>query len=114
MSGSDVARQRDYYRVIAATYHERHLGEPDEHGLVLAVLMPPARHGGVSGLFLDVGAGIGRAMQALAQAFPEPCVEGIKPVAELYEQAQSLNGSAASQLGERDALQLPFADDSFD
>lgn len=70
MSDSDVARQRDYYRATAATYHERHVGEQDEHGLALAVLMALARHGGVSGSFLDVGAGTGRAMQALAQAFP--------------------------------------------
>lgn len=114
MSDSDVARQRDYYRATAATYHERHVGEQDEHGLALAVLMALARHGGVSGSFLDVGAGTGRAMQALAQAFPAARVEGIEPVAELREQAQRLHGISASRLREGDALHLPFADDSFD
>jgi ubiquinone/menaquinone biosynthesis C-methylase UbiE len=114
MSDSDVARQRDYYRATAATYHERHVGEQDEHGLALAVLMALARHGGVSGSFLDVGAGTGRAMQALAQAFPEARVEGIEPVAELREQALRIHGIDPSRLREGDALHLPFADDSFD
>jgi len=114
MSDSDVARQRDYYRATAATYHQRHVGEQDEHGLALAVLMALARHGGVSGSFLDVGAGTGRAMQTLAQAFPQARVEGIEPVAELREQALRIHGIDASRLREGDALHLPFADDSFD
>jgi ubiquinone/menaquinone biosynthesis C-methylase UbiE len=114
MSDSDVARQRDYYWATAATYHERHVGEQDEHGLALAVLMALARHGGVSSSFLDVGAGTGRAMQALAQAFPKARVEGIEPVAELQEQALRIHGIDASRLCEGDALHLPFADDSFD
>jgi ubiquinone/menaquinone biosynthesis C-methylase UbiE len=114
MSDSDVARQRDYYQATAATYHERHVGEQDEHGLALAVLMALARHGGVSGSFLDVGAGTGRAMQTLAQAFPEAHVEGIEPVAELLEKALRIHGIDASRLREGDALHLPFADDAFD
>jgi SAM-dependent methyltransferase len=115
MSDSDVALQRGYYRATAATYHERHLGEQDEHGLALALaVLALARHAGVSGSFLDVGAGTGRAMQALMQDFPEARVEGIEPVAELREQAQRIHGIDASRLQEGDALQLPFADDSFD
>jgi ubiquinone/menaquinone biosynthesis C-methylase UbiE len=113
-NSSDVARQRDYYRTTAATYHERHVGEQDEHGLALQLLIALARYGGVSGSFLDVGAGTGRAMQALSQAFPKACVEGIEPVAELREQALLINGIVGSRLREGDALQLPFADDSFD
>jgi ubiquinone/menaquinone biosynthesis C-methylase UbiE len=114
MSDSDVARQQDYYRATAATYHERHVGEQDEHGLALAVLIALARHGGVSGSFLDVGAGTGRAMQALAEAFPEARVEGIEPVAELREQALRIHGIDASRLREGNALYLPFSDGSFD
>jgi ubiquinone/menaquinone biosynthesis C-methylase UbiE len=114
MRHSDVARQRDYYRATAATYHERHVGEQDEHGLALAVLIALARHEQVNGSFLDVGAGTGRGMHALSQAFPEARVEGIEPISELREQAGKIHGIFANSLHEGDALQLPFADDSFD
>lgn len=114
MNYSDVDRQRVYYRATAPTYHERHVNAHDEHGLALVVLMALARHVGVSGSFLDVGAGTGRAVQALTQAFPDARVEGIEPVAELREQAQLIYGIDASQLREGDALQLPFSDNSFD
>jgi len=41
-------------------------------------------------------------------------VKGIEPVAELRQQAEIQNGIGSDPLREGDALQLPFADDSFD
>jgi ubiquinone/menaquinone biosynthesis C-methylase UbiE len=76
--------------------------------------MSLARHGGLSGSFLDVCAGTGPATQVLAQVFPEAHVEGIEPVAELREQPQRIHGIDSSRLHEGDALNLPFVDDSFD
>jgi SAM-dependent methyltransferase len=114
MPPTDEARQRAYYQATAASYHERHVGEQDEHGLALELLVMLARHHGVAGSFLDVGAGTGRAMKALATAFPQARVQGIEPVAELRQQAEIQNGINALDLREGDALQLPFADDSFD
>jgi ubiquinone/menaquinone biosynthesis C-methylase UbiE len=111
---TDEARQRAYYQATAASYNERHVGEQDEHGLALELLVMLARHHGVAGSFLDVGAGTGRAMKALATAFPQARVQGIEPVAELRQQAEIQNGISAQDLREGDALQLPFADDSFD
>ncbi len=90
------------------------MGEQDEHGLALELLVMLARHHGVAGSFLDVGAGTGRAMKALAKAFPQARVQGIEPVSELRQQAERLNGISGVDLREGDALQLPFADNSVD
>jgi ubiquinone/menaquinone biosynthesis C-methylase UbiE len=113
MPPTDEARQRAYYQATAASYHERHMGEQDEHGLGLQLLVMLARYHGVTGSFLDVGAGTGRAMKTLATAFPQARVQGIEPVTELRQQAGTL-GISGDDLLEGDALQLPFADDSFD
>jgi hypothetical protein len=71
MPPTDEARQRAYYQATAASYHECHVGEQGEHDLALDLLVMLARRQGVSGSFLDVGAGTGRAMRALATAFPQ-------------------------------------------
>jgi ubiquinone/menaquinone biosynthesis C-methylase UbiE len=84
MPPSDEARQRAYYLATAASYHERHVGEHCS--------------------FFDVGAGTGRAMKALATAFPQARVQGIEPVAELRQQAKILNGISGDDLREGDAV----------
>ena len=115
MTSTDEARQRAYYQSTAASYHERHVdAEEGEHELALELLVMLARRHGVAGSFLDVGAGTGRAMKALASAFPQARVQGIEPVAELRQQAEIINGISGADLREGDAPQLPFADDSFD
>jgi ubiquinone/menaquinone biosynthesis C-methylase UbiE len=115
MTTTDESRQRAYYQATAASYHDRHVhGEEGEHDLALELLVMLARHYGVAGSFLDVGAGTGRAMKALASAFPQARVHGIEPVAELRQQARILNGISTDDLVDGNALELPFADDSFD
>jgi ubiquinone/menaquinone biosynthesis C-methylase UbiE len=111
---TDAARQRAYYQATAASYHERHVGELGEHELALELLVMLAQRQDVTGSFLDVGAGTGRAMKTLSIAFPQARVQGIEPVAELRQQAEIQNGIGSDALREGDALQLPFADDSFD
>jgi ubiquinone/menaquinone biosynthesis C-methylase UbiE len=113
MPPSNEARQRAYYQAAVASYHERQVGELDEHGLALELLVMLARHHGVAGSFLDVGADTGRAMKTLATAFPQPRVQGIKPVSELRQQVEIQNGISSDDLREGDGLQLPFSDDSF-
>jgi trans-aconitate methyltransferase len=73
----------------------------------LELLVMLARHRGVAGSFLDVGAGTGRAMKTLVKAFPQAWVQGIEPVAELRQQAEILNEISSDDLREGDALQLP-------
>lgn len=114
MPPTDEARQRAYYQATAASYHESHVGELGEHELALDLLVMLAQRQAVTGSFLDVGAGTGRAMKTLASAFPLALVKGIEPVAELRQQAEIQNGIGSDALREGDALQLPFADDSFD
>ena len=111
---TDEDRQRAYYQATAASYHESHVGELGEHELALDLLVMLAQRQAVTGSFLDVGAGTGRAMKTLASAFPLALVKGIEPVAELRQQAEIQNGIGSDALREGDALQLPFADDSFD
>lgn len=89
-------------------------GEEGEHDLALELLMMLTCHHGIASSFLDVWAGTGCAMKALASAFPQARVQGIKPVAELRKQAEIMNRNSSAYLRERNALQLPFADDSFD
>jgi len=52
-------------------------------------------------------------MKTLAKAFPQARVQGIEPVAELSQQVAILNGISGDDLREGDALQLPFAYNSF-
>jgi ubiquinone/menaquinone biosynthesis C-methylase UbiE len=115
MTSTDEARQRAYNQATADYYHDRHVdGDESEHELALELLVMLARHHGVAGSFLDVGAGTGRAMKALASAFPQARVQGFEPEAELRQQAEIINGISSADLREGDALQLPYADDSFD
>ena len=53
-------------------------------------------------------------MTALVMAFPEMRMQGIEPVAKLRQQAAILNRISGKDLRERDPVQLPSADDSFD
>jgi ubiquinone/menaquinone biosynthesis C-methylase UbiE len=114
MPPTDEDRQRTYYQATAASYHQSHVSDNDEHGLALELLVMLARNQGVTGSFLDVGAGTGRAMKVLSTAFPQARVEGIEPVAELRQQAELLSGISSDVLRYGNALELPFADDSFD
>lgn len=114
LNQDDISRQQEYYQATAATYNERHVSEQDEHALALAVFVAIAQHVRMTGSFLDVGFGTGRAMRILSEAFPEARVEGIEPVAALREQAKSLHGFTDAQIYEGDALNLPFDDNSFD
>jgi ubiquinone/menaquinone biosynthesis C-methylase UbiE len=111
---SDESLQREYYKTVASTYHERHVSDQDEHALALDLLVMIARHHKVAGSFLDVGAGTGRAMKHMALAFPEALIQGIEPVAELRQQAVNINEISPSDLLEGCARRLPFCDDSFD
>lgn len=114
MHPTDEERQRAYYQATADRYDDRHVSDLDEHSLALDLLVMLARYHGVAGSFLDVGAGTGRAMKSLAVAFPQARVEGIEPVAELRQQGMILNGISSADLREGNALNLQFADDSFD
>lgn len=96
MNLDDISRQQEYYRATAATYNERHVSEQDEHALALAVFVAIAQHVRMTGSFLDVGAGTGRAMRILSEAFPEARVEGIEPVADLFVNRQKI--STASRM----------------
>jgi len=94
MTTTDEARQRAYYHATAASYHDPHVdGEEGEHDLALELLVMRARHYGLAGSFLDVGAVTGLAMKALASALPQARVQGIKLEAELRQQAEALNGT---------------------
>ena len=115
MTSTAEARQRANYQSTAASYHDRHVDDEEgKHELALELLAMLARHNGVAGSFLDEGAGSGRAMKALASAFPQARVQGIEPGAELRQQSEIIYGISGADLREGDAQQLPCAGDSFD
>lgn len=106
--------QKRYYADTAATYDLGHVGKHSEpeHDIAVAMLQALSRYHNFNS-FLDVGAGTGRAMVALADTFPEAQVQGVEPVEELRKVAYG-KGLSESDLIEGSAASLPFADKSFD
>jgi ubiquinone/menaquinone biosynthesis C-methylase UbiE len=105
-----TARQRDYYQQTAADYDAMHLGDA-AHTLALQFLASTLDSLGVQSV-LDVGAGTGRVLSALADR-PQLKVVGVEPVAELREVGRK-KGIPATSLIDGDVYRLPFADNSFD
>jgi SAM-dependent methyltransferase len=102
-------QQRDYYTETAPLYESMHVQPGDEHFVALeyaTALLDVVRAKSV----LDVGSGTGRAVRFLQQRRADLQVEGVEPVGELREQAQTLGTALHEASGE----DLPFPDDSFD
>lgn len=111
---SDVAIeiQRAYYARTAAEYDEMHVREDDEHGFALSFMIAAVAQFGIRSI-LDVGSGTGRGLLRIKQALPGLRAVGIEPSAELRAVGHS-KGLAEGGLIDGDAMNLPFADDTFD
>jgi ubiquinone/menaquinone biosynthesis C-methylase UbiE len=108
----DATSQREYYRNTAETYDEAHVRPGDEHELALSAfvgLISSLPHGS----FLDVGAGTGRGMVLLKQAFPNSRVVGVEPVPAMRAQGHA-KGLSSEMLIAGDVLALQFSDAEFD
>ena len=110
---SPIHAQRDYYERTAASYDERHVGPTDEHATALRGFMALAELAGPVTSVLDVGAGTGRAVKLLKEAWPAATIVGVEPVAALRQEALNC-GLSSLEIRDGDALSLPFADGSFD
>jgi len=108
----EVQAQRDYYARTAQHYDAMHVQSRDEHGVALSAFAGLVSELGAVSI-LDVGAGTGRALDRLAALLPQASLLGVEPVRELREVGHA-RGIAPDRLIEGDALNLPFADGSFD
>jgi ubiquinone/menaquinone biosynthesis C-methylase UbiE len=108
-----VEIQRQYYTETAARYDQMHAQEGDDDpvnaGFLHALLRLVEAH-----TILDVGAGTGRGVRRLAEAFPNALVCGVEPVAALAERAVKENRVPAGAMFRGTGEALPFADASFD
>lgn len=107
-----IQAQRDYYARTAEHYDSMHMSGVDEHQFALSAFAGMVRMLGAESV-LDVGAGTGRAIDALKKELPDSRLVGVEPVAALREVGHQ-RGIPADQLVDGDALALPFPDNSFD
>lgn len=109
---NEIQAQRDYYARTAQDYDGVHVRDDDEHGFALSFLIAAAGQLGIRSV-LDVGCGTGRGLLRLKQAVPAIAAVGIEPSAELRAVGHA-KGLSNAELIDGDAMNLAFADDSFD
>ena len=108
MDAEDI--QRAHFAGAATNYDVGHAG--DEHDFALEWLCGCLAQS-QAGSLLDVGAGTGRAMRAVAARFSSMVVMGVEPVTEMREIGYQL-GVPREALLTGDAESLPFPSKSFD
>jgi ubiquinone/menaquinone biosynthesis C-methylase UbiE len=104
--------QRAYYADTAHRYNSMHLNQDDEHSFALRFMISALEQLGIQSI-LDVGCGTGRGLLALKKAMPDLVAVGVEPSAELRK-AGYANGLTESELVDGDAMNLAYADGSFD
>ena len=107
-----IELQRAYYARTAACYDETHVKGNVEHGIALQWLIAMADYLKVRSI-LDVGSGTGRVLFAVKSRLPSVRIVGIEPSAEL-RRVGTENGLTDGELIDGDAMDLAFADCSFD
>jgi ubiquinone/menaquinone biosynthesis C-methylase UbiE len=108
----EIELQRSYYAQTAGVYEDLHVQNDDEHFFALAWLAAMIRHYDIRSV-LDVGSGTGRGLIYLKSMFPNLRVVGIEPSPELRQIGYD-KGLSQEELIEGDALNLSFANGSFD
>lgn len=109
---SEIQLQRDYYARTAGIYEDLHVQKDDEHYFALAWMAALIGQYGYRSV-LDVGSGTGRGLIFLKTMFPELRVVGVEPSSELRQIGYD-KGLGREELVSGDALDLSFADGSFD
>ena len=104
--------QRAYYAETAHRYDSMHVDQNDEHTFALRFMISALESLGIQSI-LDVGCGTGRGLLTLKKAMPGLLAVGVEPSAELRK-AGYANGLTETELVEGDAMNLAYADNSFD
>jgi len=107
-----IELQRAYYANTATRYDEMHVKGSIEHAIALQWLIAMADYLKVRSI-LDVGSGTGRALFAVKNQLPSVRIVGIEPSADL-RRVGAENGLTEGELIDGDAMDLAFADGSFD
>lgn len=108
----EIELQRDYYARTASRYEDLHVRDGDEHYFALAWLAALIGHYGFRSV-LDVGSGTGRGLLYLKTMFPDLRVAGVEPSPDLRNIGHD-KGLSREELADGDAMNLAFADSSFD
>ena len=108
----EIEVQRAYYAMTAREYDKMHVSSYDEHGIALAYMISVIEFLAIESI-LDIGSGTGRALKAIKDKIPRVRIVGVEPSRELREVGYS-DGIAESDLVDGDAMNLQFADGSFD
>lgn len=108
----EVEIQRRYYKETAEQYGDMHMNADDEHYFALSWLAALMEHNNIHSV-LDVGSGTGRAVSYLVGKHPEAHIIGIEPSQELREIGYK-QGVSDAMLIDGDAMNLPYADGTFD
>lgn len=108
----EIKIQRAYYAETAHGYDSAHVHQDDEHSFALRFMISVIEQLGVKSI-LDVGSGTGRGLLTLQRAAPDIRAVGVEPSAELRKVGYA-NGLTETQLIDGDAMDLSFADGSFD
>jgi ubiquinone/menaquinone biosynthesis C-methylase UbiE len=105
-------RQRSYYDQTSPRYDAIHSHDVDEHAFAFAYMLSMIDFLGVESV-LDVGSGTGFALMNLKQRRPGLAATGVEPSAAQRAAGYS-KGLSQTELVEGNAMQLAFADRSFD
>ena len=108
---NETEKQRQYYAETAAKYDDMHMDGDGEHHIALGWLSSLIGLKNIQSV-LDVGSGTGRVLRTLDTQSGVRVV-GIEPVEALRKQGHA-TGIAPDHLVDGDALNLTFADNSFD
>ena len=112
LRNNDVDLQLSYYAKTAEIYDDLHVKQDDEHFTALALLFAYVEHFECISV-LDVGSGTGRCLHYLKKKFPNIKVIGIEPSPELRKIGHDA-GISPDELIDGNALNIDFADNSFD
>jgi ubiquinone/menaquinone biosynthesis C-methylase UbiE len=109
---NEVDLQRAYYASTAQKYDDLHLEEDGEHGFALQFMISILEQVGIRSI-LDIGSGTGRALIGIKNKMPGISIIGVEPSAELRSIGHG-KGLSETQLIDGDAMNLEFANGSFD
>ncbi len=108
----EISTQREYYRRTSHQFDEMHLSSKAEHDFALAFMLSMIEFLSI-GSILDIGAGTGRALVGVKNAYPNLTIVGIEPSSAQREIGYT-KGLSPNELINGDGQKITYADGTFD